>query len=141
MGRLTLNVPNTYTGDTVIEEGELRAAVAGAIPSGSKLVMKGGTLTVGEGVAMPTAYRFDVLAPSTYPGAFTFPAGATMQIDNLDKADKEHGTYVLATFAGGLSGDLPTLANPEDLPFNWYVTKGTNTIRFRYNRGTILKFR
>ena len=140
-GRLTLNVANSYTGDTVIEEGELLAAVNGAIPSGSKVVMKGGTLTLGEGVAMPTAYRFDVLAPSTYPGAFTFPAGATMWIDNLDKADKAHGTYVLATFAGGLSGDLPTLANPEDLPFNWYVTKGTNTIRFRYNRGTILKFR
>ncbi len=140
-GTLNLNVASTYTGDTVIEEGVLHAAVAGAIPSGSKVVMKGGTLTFGEGVALPTAYRFDLLDAATYPGAFTFPAGATMQIDNLDKADKTHGTYVIARFAGGLDGDLPALANPEDLPANWYVAKGANTIRVRYNSGTLLKIR
>ncbi len=45
-GTTTLNAENTYTGDTVIADGaHLAFAYSSAIPSESKLIMQGGTLT------------------------------------------------------------------------------------------------
>jgi autotransporter-associated beta strand protein len=141
-GKLSLNAPNTYTGDTVIEEGLLEANVAGAIPAGSKIVFKGGTVSAGAGVALPAAiFRFDALGHVTYPGAFEFPAGSGIEIVNLDKIEKSAGDYVIATFTGGLLGALPKVSNAEDLPEKWGIFKSCNSIKLRYLRGMVLSVR
>ena len=141
-GRLSLNVANTYTGDTVIEEGILEANVAGAIPAGSKIVFKGGTVATGADVALPASiFKFDALGHVTYPGAFEFPAGSGIEIANLDKIEKSAGDYVIATFTGGLSGALPGISNAEGLPEKWGIFKSGNSIKLRYVRGMVLSVR
>ena len=63
------------------------------------------------------------------------------RIAHLADADKETGSYTIATFAGGLSGDVPAIANAEDLPEGWSLKMGATTLRVRYARGTIVSFR
>jgi len=58
-GVLALYADNSYAGPTVIEKGSLSARSAGAIPAGSEVVLKGGTLEVAAGV-MPTSWRVDI---------------------------------------------------------------------------------
>lgn len=141
-GKLSLNVASTYTGPTVIEDGELVVNVTGAIPSGSDIVLKGGKLTVASGVTLHNAtFRFDLLATAVYPEAFAFPAGATIAFDNLDKADRAVGSYTVATFAGGLEGDLPEIANAGDMPYGWYARKCGKSIKVRYARGSVFSIR
>lgn len=141
-GKLSLNVANTYTGPTVIEDGELVVNVNGAIPSGSEIVLKGGKLTVASGVSLPSAtFRFDLLATAEYPEAFAFPDGAKIAFDNLDKADRAVGSYTVATFAGGLEGELPEIANAGDMPYGWYARKCGRSIKVRYARGSVFSIR
>ncbi len=141
-GRLSLNVANSYTGDTVIEDGELVVNAEGAIPAGSQIVLKGGRLTAGGGVALPAAtFRFDLLTSVSYPGAFRFPSGASILIDNLDKADKSVGSYTLATFADGLSGDTPAVANEAELPSGWRVSFNGGKVMVRCIRGAVFSLR
>ena len=53
-GTIILNAVNTYGGETVVEQGVLRANAAGAIPSGSTVRIKeGGLLELSAGVDYP----------------------------------------------------------------------------------------
>lgn len=141
-GRLTLDAANTYSGDTVIEGGELVASVNGAIPSASAIVFKGGLLSVGEGVALSGAkFRFDLLQDAQYPGSFAFPSGSSITVENLDKAERSVGSYTIATFTGGISGDLPSLSNAENLPYGWRMTSNGRKIKIRYIRGSVFSIR
>lgn len=141
-GRLILNSANTYAGETVLEGGELVVNVNGAVPSASTIVFKGGTLSVGEGVSLAgAAFRLDLLQNAQCPGSFTFPSGASVTVDNLDKVDRSVGSYTVATFAGGVSGDLPTLVNAEDMPCSWRIMTNGKQIKVRYMRGTVLSVR
>ncbi len=67
-GTLVLSEANTYGGKTRIEEGVLRTAVAGAIPSGSEIEFAGGTLAVGAGMSVPEELTVDLSAYSVEEG-------------------------------------------------------------------------
>lgn len=141
-GRLILDAASTYSGDTVIEGGELVANVNGAIPSASTIVFKGGVLNVGEGVSLSDAkFRFDLLQNAQYPGSFSFPSGSSVIVENLDKAERSVGSYTIATFTGGIFGDLPSFANAEDLPYGWRMTSNGSKIKIRYARGSVFSIR
>lgn len=141
-GTLALNVANSYGGDTVIEEGTLSVNAVGAIPEGSAIVLKGGVLVAGSGIELPAAtFRFDLLAPVVYPGAFAFPAGSAIEIANLDKADKAAGSHVIATFNDGLSGMPPAVANRDEMPPRWNLIKSGKSLKLRYSRGIVLSIR
>lgn len=141
-GRLILGAANTYSGDTVIEGGELVANVSGAIPSASTIVFKGGVLSVGAGVSLSGAkFRFDLLQNAQCPGSFAFPSGSSITVENLDRAERSVGSYTIATFTGGMSGDLPSLANAEDLPYGWHMTSNGKKIKIRYARGSVFSIR
>jgi autotransporter-associated beta strand protein len=142
VGTLVLNAPNSYGGDTVVENGTLLANVAGAIPEGSRIVFKGGRLNVADGVVLPAAtFGFDLLKPVAYPGAFEFPAGSKVEIANLEKAEKAAGSYEIVTFDGGLSGAVPEISNKDDLPPRWNLIKSGKSLKLRYSRGTVVSFR
>jgi autotransporter-associated beta strand protein len=141
-GTLAFNAANSYGGDTVIEEGTLSVNVAGAIPDGSAIVLKGGSLVAGNGVELPAAtFRFDLLNPVNYPGAFEFPSGSVIEIANLDKADTAVGSHIIATFTAGLSGVLPEIANQDEVPPRWNLIKSGKSLKLRYSRGTVLSIR
>ena len=76
--KLTFAVPNTYTGDTVVEEGTLELGCEGAINENSKIVLKGGSITTSDGVALPPfALRLKVGETLT-PAALTLAEGSTV---------------------------------------------------------------
>lgn len=138
LGKLYMTAANTYEGPTVIAEGELILKANGAIPAGSDIVLKGGKLTLWSGVTLPDAtFRFDIQESITYPTSFMFPVGSKVVIGNLDKADRAVGSYTVATFAGGLDGELPEIANAEDMPYGWYARKCGKSIKVRYARGSV----
>ncbi len=58
-GTLVLGVANTYSGDTVVSNGVLKLAAAGAIPD-STVKLCGGKLDVADGVAYPVDLTLDV---------------------------------------------------------------------------------
>ncbi len=60
-GTIVLNSVNGYGGDTVIEQGTLRVAMTGAIPSGSTVkIRNGGLLELAADVPYPTTIEADV---------------------------------------------------------------------------------
>ena len=118
-GTLTLSGSNTYTGDTVVAEGTLRLGSAGALPSASTLVVKGGTVEAANGVPFPSSITFGV------------PAG------ELD----ENRIYVLANFPNGRPATLPEVVGLDSLPPGWELSFDNNQLRLYYARGTIIIFR
>jgi autotransporter-associated beta strand protein len=60
-GTLLLNAVNTYGGDTVVSNGTLKAACAGALPTGSRIVLSGGKVEVSAGVAFPSELTVDMV--------------------------------------------------------------------------------
>ena len=139
--KLTLLAPNTYTGDTVLEEGDLVLGVAGALPAESRLVLKGGRIVVGTGVARPAFnLKLTVGETGSYPDTLTLAEGSTVYVANLDQADKAAAPYTLLEAGGPIAGTF-TLANPEDLPANWNVRINANRIRLARERGICINFR
>ena len=139
--KLTLLAPNTYTGDTVLEEGDLVLGVAGALPAESRLVLKGGRIVVGTGVARPAFnLKLTVGETGSYPDTLTLAEGSTVYVANLDQADKAAAPYTLLEAGGPIAGTF-TLANPEDLPANWNVRINANRIRLARERGVCITFR
>ena len=60
-GTIVLNAVNGYGGDTIVEQGVLRAGAVGAIPSGSAVkVRAGGLLELAAGVPYPATIVADV---------------------------------------------------------------------------------
>ena len=118
-GTLTLSGSNTYTGDTVVAEGTLRLGSAGALPSASTLVVKGGTVEAANGVPFPSRITFGVPA------------------EELD----ENRIYVLANFPNGRPATLPEVVGLDSLPPGWELSFDNNQLRLSYARGTILIFR
>lgn len=121
-GTLTLNQPNTYTGDTVVVEGTLVLGTAGALPAQSALVVQGGTVSVANGVVFP-AIRFG------------------FDEDALD----ESVTYPIADFTGTVPAQLPTLLDrngePLVLPPGWTTGLRKGVLAAYYQKGTVLIFR
>ena len=61
MGDFTLRCANTWGGDTILEGGELVLAAAGALPAGTKVIYRGGTLKSSE-AASPSSFTADISA-------------------------------------------------------------------------------
>ena len=59
-GTLVLSEANTYGGPTRVENGTLLVANASALPSGSSIVIAGGTLALASGVTAPSEITVDL---------------------------------------------------------------------------------
>lgn len=89
--RLSLMAVSTYTGPTVVEEGDLMAGVAGAIPDGSAItVAKGATLTASDvfSLTVPSVCGAGVVSSLKV----TVSEGGRIRVSTQELAD---GTAVL----------------------------------------------
>lgn len=76
-GSLELSGDNTYTGDTVVEEGTLVLASATALPPASALVFRGGTVVANDAVYFPSSVTVDFTPEKDSRVALaSFPNGA-----------------------------------------------------------------
>ena len=116
-GTIVLSEANTYGGATRIEAGTLVAANAAALPSGSEIVLAGGTLAVGSGVSAPGELTVD---PSGY-----------------GTAEGRPGRWTLMTVEDG------TLSEPvvHGLPSGWMTQCAGNALVLRRVRGTMVSVR
>lgn len=110
-GNLDFNVANAYGGDTVVEGGSLTLRVVGALPVGSTVVLRGGTIETAAGVDFPSSIR--------------------LEMADLDPAEQ----YVLCSRYRGAS--VPAIAN---IPDGWKVVLREGKLILRANRGFILIF-
>jgi len=122
-GTLVLNEVNTYTGETRLEGGVLKAGVEGAIPSGTTVRFAGGTLDL-NGTTSPTNWTLDVeralgaQAAIPYDGALVFPAGSTLALENMPAREELAARGVKAGFpllavTGGRTG-IPVITGATD---------------------------
>ena len=133
---LTVDKVCTYTGNTKVSLGTLKLGVAGAINASSGIVLAGGTLDVTsdasfnvpvvggagtivgvEELNMAATTLFDAeqmlgREVMTFAGIVKFPAGATLDITNLDSlATTKRTRFALISAEGGISGALPSLSS------------------------------
>ena len=115
-GTLVLSAANTYGGPTRVEAGTLVAANASALPSGSSIVIAGGTLALESGVSAPNEITVD-----------------------LTGYDAEGGTrsWTLLTVADG------TLTAPvvHGLEGGWLAKCSGRNLLLRRVRGTVVSIR
>jgi len=112
-GTVVLNAVNGYGGDTVVEEGTLRVAVAGAIPSGSSVKIKdGGLLEMAAGVPYPGTIVADI---------------------DFDSARK----YPLVKVSDG-RGEAPDIGG---IPTGWHLVRKGNVWTAAVQRGMRLILR
>ena len=140
-GDLTLEAVNTWGGDTVLAGGTLKAGVAGAIPSGSTVVLAGGALDM-NGQDLPTAWAIDAAAAAaaggfSYPGELVFPAGSTLVVRNADQVP-EGKSRTLLTATGGISGAPAATGFDES---KWHLSVSGNRLRLCRNIGMMLLVR
>ena len=66
-GTLIFSVANSYGGATVVEGGALRLGTAGALPAGSEVILRGGSIETVSGVDFPASLTIDssVLVPGS----------------------------------------------------------------------------
>jgi len=111
-GTIVLSEANTYGGKTRIEEGVLRTAAAGAIPSGSEIELAGGSLAVGEGVAVPAELTVDLSAYSVEEG--------------------KPGRWTLMTVDDGAAFALPVVHGLES---GWMAAKAGDALLLKRIKG------
>ena len=144
-GTLVLNAVNTYGGRTVLERGVLKLGVDGALPSGTEIELAGGTVDA-NGHALPTAWHVDFSkvtaagAPIAYQGNLAFPAGSTLNIDNVDNDYLASATsgFPLLDVSGTVTG-TPTLEGVDN-PL-WCLMWRGSKLYMSSTRGTMLIFR
>ena len=137
-GKLTIASTNTVD-KYEVRAGELVFGCADAVPAQVEVRLRGGTVSAANGGAVPAAnWTFDALGSVEYAGAFAFPSGSTVTLENLDQIDVTANSYTLIRFTGGLTGDRPTVANEADLPKDWRVRWSANSLRLVRQRGTML---
>lgn len=119
-----LSGTNTYTGDTIVDNGELRAGNAGAFAGSDSYVVNGGTLNLnsfdqtietldgsGGEVALGSAtltLEGDQSVSSTYAGSITGSGGLT----------KQGGSELTLTGASTYTGDTVLLGGTLNLDFS-----------------------
>ena len=116
-GDFTLNAANTYGGDTVLEGGVLKLGVTGALPDGSALVFKGGTLEVAPEVELPSVV--DV---------------------NIGFAPKPKTRHTLIAFPAGKPANVP-LFNLSGVDSKWVLRVTDSSVRLLQPAGVIMSFR
>ena len=131
-GTLQMQVPNTYGGDTVVQEGTLELCRADALPTGSRLVLKGGIVTAAEGIDLPpVTVSLAVGTTQDYAAAPRFAEGSSVIVSGA--ADEAVSEYVLATYPSW-SGELPVWTNAADYP-NWKLRFGAKKCRLVQTKG------
>ena len=141
-GMLRLGGGNSYTGDTVVEGGTLFLSAANSLPEHSRVTCRGGTVAVASGVTMPAVDCFYAIGTTVASsGSIEFAEGSTITIAGLTTVSDEVGLYVVAEYAGGISGARPTILNADELPEGWEVRVGTTSIRVRKVKGSVMIFR
>ena len=138
-GDLTFEVANTYGGDTVLKGGTLTAAVADAIPSGSHVVLAGGTLALGSGVSTP-AFALDALGSFESDGTFAFPEGSQIEVRNLDRVTDQTIPHWIVQYKGGVTGN-PVIVNTCDIPKDWKIRRSSTGFKLTKQTGTLLLVR
>lgn len=113
-GTIALAAANTYGGQTVVEEGVLEITTAEALPAGSEVVLKGGTIEFGDPAWTPPELTLD-------PSVLSEDAG-----------------YVFLRVTSGTFETLPTVKN---LPSGWKVRQEGNALVIKKEKGLILLFR
>ena len=116
-GKLTLAAANNYTGPTVLEAGTLVVGAAGALPEGTTIVPKGGTLE------------------ST---AANFPSAVKVDVSSLDP---EGSAISFVTFTDAVPASLPkvTVVGSDDP--NWRVRVAGKSLKVGCSRGTLIFLR
>lgn len=161
LGSLCLNRPNTYTGRTVVEEGELKFLDASCVPPAPDV-----TIAAGADFRPPSGIVLDTLrgnGVSWYDQSVTnclfvnyadVVAGAHLQVKqgvlNLagakivvsDLADLPENakSVTIAEAENGITGTFSLVAD-ETLAKCWRVQKVGNRLRLIGNRGMIIIFR
>ena len=118
-GTLVLAAANTYTGETVLKQGTLELAVAGALPEGSTVAYDGGELL------------------ST---AAAFPSSLKVRIPGAEDGSVQRVT--LATFSDACPATLPEVevVNASG-GRQWCVEFRGNTLRAKVPFGAVIIFR
>lgn len=140
-GTLKLDVPNTFTGPVVVEEGTLDLACADALTAESlgQVVYRGGVMTATSGVALPPVeLALTVGETVSYADAVTFPEGSVVTVANLAAVVEEESPYVLATFAKGFTGSLDVATSAPD---GWKIRVTPKAVKLSRYKGTMLFIR
>jgi len=162
-GKLTLNAVNTYGGVTRVADGAtVKAGVAGAIPSGSGLVLDTGTIDLNgfahtaatlsgtngtvkgdltlTGSLMTDAElrRADVGQALSVEGRLTFASGAKVRLANAGVLTDDMESYPLVTATGGITG---TPGFEADAETKWCLSVRGNTLWCRKPRGMVMVIR
>jgi len=165
-GKLELRAVNTYTGPTTVEAGTLKQSVAGAIPSGTKLVMTtGATLDLNnfattfsgvEGTGGKVTNGDLVLAGAITLSAQKFIDRETTAVDGVldltsvtqltltDAAVLTEEARALKSFALVSASSIRYPAQPivvTGVPSGWGFVFTPTAIKLRYERGAVLIFR
>jgi autotransporter-associated beta strand protein len=133
-GTLIVDKVCTYTGPTKVSGGVLKLDADGAIDSSSCVVLAGGTLDVNakafdvpvaggagsvvgtDALTLSASIGFDARqlvagGALSFEGPITVPAGAVVDIDNLEELEQtKKGRFRLISATGGYRGKLPELS-------------------------------
>ena len=111
--QLSLKAVSTYTGPTVVEEGELKASVAGAIPNGS-------AVTVAKGASLVSSEMANLTVPSVGGAGMlqnwyvTVSEGGRIRVSTRDLADGTAALHFTQNLT--LSKDVAVeVTDPENL--------------------------
>ena len=143
-GTLILGRANSWSGDTVLEEGVLKCGVDGALPSGGTVVLAGGRLDMNgkklsDGSPAPLAWAVDVadvLAKGTaalYNGDVNFAEGVTLTVRNVEKLDGIDANRVDLLTVTGAMGATPVLVSSQMA--KWRIVWENGRLTARRNRG------
>ena len=145
-GMLTLSGANTYAGDTVLAGGTLKVASANAIPAGSKVILKGGTIDAGEyPESVPKNWELDfndVRQTGAYSvqGDLVFPEGGVLSILGLASIPSDAPDRMTLLETSGTISGSPVLVT-DGLPEGWKCVIRQKKIEVLREKGLMLIFR
>ena len=147
-GTLAQGADDAFPADTVLtldggtyDLGGKRQTFANVRATGAGGSVTGGTLSL-PGL---TFDLHDAIAGRTplFDAAVSFAVGATITVENAAEVSRTPGRYTLATFRGGIVGELPRLSDEtlEALPRGWTLALNGGRLVLCYSAGTMVMFR
>jgi autotransporter-associated beta strand protein len=146
-GTLILGRENSWSGDTVLEDGVLKCGEDGALPAGGTVVLAGGRLDMNgkklsDGSTAPLAWAVDiadVLAKGTavlYNGDIDFADGATLTVRNVQLLEGSDARRVDLLTVTGSTGSMPVTVSAPTA--NWRIVWQNGRLIARRNRGVFV---
>ena len=127
----TLNAINTYTGDTVLLEGQLTCAAKGSLPEESTVVFAGGEITYPSTKGSHRKFAIDCRAALAKANGLEtwqyIPPASTFELRHVDSIPDGLDAATLFTFLGTLDG-IPTITGYDEEKFRVRVAHKTITL-------------